>query len=121
MEDEPLRRLTLGWFDAEERLLFPIFLNESGLKASFAAGLANSPLSRSGVFAIADSLPSVAFGPLNGIPWSCSPFAVRLACESGESAADGPGEVFSARGTDVATFGGDDIVSDGIVTEMMLC
>lgn len=73
-----MRRLTDGWFDADERLLFPIFLNESRLNASFAVGLANSPLSRSGVFAIADSSPSVGFGPLNEMPWSCSPFAVTV-------------------------------------------
>lgn len=58
-----------------------MFFKESRLRPEVTDGLANSPGSSSGVFAIAESSSFEGLGPLNWTPWSCSPFAVKLACE----------------------------------------
>jgi len=56
-----------GWFDAEDRLLWPMFLNESFFNAVPMAGLGGSEVSISGVFEIASELSNPP-GPLNGMP-----------------------------------------------------
>ena len=63
-----MRRLTAGWFEADERLLWPIFLIESFFIADAVNGFGVSSGSRSGAFEIAEESSSEGLGPVNEIP-----------------------------------------------------